>query len=136
MPLVISWLTGIGGAMLMSSICNGYISYFRLDQERKKKKKKFLLSWLTGISGSFLGTTLSPMIYGSSMGCKANQVRNGPNSNPLAILVLESGFWRDLIKLCSIFFVCFADISSYYYSRGALCPNSYLTYTTHIILLW
>ena len=39
MPLVISWLTGIGGAMLMSSICNDYISYFRLDQEKKKKKK-------------------------------------------------------------------------------------------------
>ena len=69
-------------------------------------------------------------------GCKANQVRNGPNTNPLAILVLESGFWRDLIKLCSIFFVCFVDISSYYYSRGALCPNSYLTHTPHIILLW
>ena len=128
--------------------CHAYVAhlswlYFLLSsrsrkkkEKSKKKKWKFLSSWLTGISGFFLGTMLSPMILGSSMGCKANQVRNGPNSNSFAILVLESGFWRDLIKLCSIFFVCFVDISSYYYSRGALCPNSYLTHTPHIILLW
>ena len=30
----------MGGAMLMSPICHGYISYFRLDQEKKKKKVK------------------------------------------------------------------------------------------------
>ena len=121
--------------------CHAYVAhlswlYFLLSS-RSRKKKKFLTFVINGHKWLFFGCHVEPNdLWAAAWGEKLIKSEMAQIVTHLPFWFWNLDFGVILSSCVQFFFVCFVDISSYNYSRGALCPNSYLTYTTHIILLW
>ena len=127
--------------MLMSPTCHGYISYFRLDQEKKKKKKN-LIFVINGQKWLFCGHHVEPNdIWTAAWGAKLIK-------SEMAQIVTHLPFWfwnlvsGEILSSCVQFFLFVLLISahitiveelcvpirishiqptSYYYGSKALC---------------